>query len=107
MLILLAPVRNKLPQYYDLLHTMHKFCVHSNRYLFALQIKQDLATGRLVCNMNTTAMLSAYIAQGELGDYSEEDMPDHTYLKCISFVPNQSDELEQGIMQYHRGFGYV
>ena len=50
-------------------------------------------------------MLSAYIAQGELGDYSAEEMPDHTYLKCISFVPNQTDELEQLIMQFHRGFG--
>lgn len=78
-----------------------------SRYLFALQIKQDLATGRLVCNDNTTAMLSAYIAQGEIGDYSEEEMPDHTYLKCISFTPSQGDELEQCIMQYHRGLGYV
>lgn len=77
------------------------------RYLFALQVKQDLSTGRLVCNTNTTAILSAYIAQGELGDYNEEEMPDHTYLKCISFIPNQTDELEQCIMQYHRGFGWV
>ncbi|KAF6024479.1 FARP1 [Bugula neritina] len=75
------------------------------RYLFALQVKQDLASGRLICNMNTTAMLSAYIAQGELGDYCEEEMPDHTYLKCISFVPSQTDELEQCILQYHRGVG--
>ncbi|XP_067948074.1 FERM, ARHGEF and pleckstrin domain-containing protein 2-like isoform X2 [Watersipora subatra] len=75
------------------------------RYLFALQIKQDLASGRLSCTVNTTAMLSAYIAQGELGDYSAEEMPDHTYLKCISFAPNQSDELEQLIMQFHQGFG--
>ena len=50
-------------------------------------------------------MLSACIAQGELGDYSPEEMPDHTYLKCISFVPNQNDELELLIMQFHQGFG--
>ena len=68
-------------------------------------MKQDLASGRLICNINTTAMLSAYIAQGELGDYCEEEMPDHTYLKCISFVPSQTDELEQCILQYHRGLG--
>ena len=76
-----------------------------SRYLFALQIKQDLSTGRLSCTLNTTAMLSACIAQGELGDYSPEEMPDHTYLKCISFVPNQNDELELLIMQFHQGFG--
>lgn len=74
------------------------------RYQFALQIRQDLATGRLQCNTNTSALLSAYIAQSELGDFQPGDYTDHTYLKCISFVPHQTEELEKRIMEYHRTF---
>ncbi|OUC48895.1 hypothetical protein D917_05886, partial [Trichinella nativa] len=33
------------------------------RYLFALQIKRDLASGELVCNENTAAVMASYIVQ--------------------------------------------
>jgi hypothetical protein len=34
------------------------------RYLFALQIKRDLAMGALLCSDNTAALLASYIVQG-------------------------------------------
>jgi len=34
------------------------------RYLFSLQIKQDLINGDLVCNDNTSALLISYLIQG-------------------------------------------
>ena len=34
------------------------------RYLFALQMKRNLASGKLICNENTAALLASYIAQG-------------------------------------------
>ncbi|KAK4473749.1 hypothetical protein MN116_003090 [Schistosoma mekongi] len=35
------------------------------RYLFALQIKIDLRSGRLQCSESTAALLAAFIVQGE------------------------------------------
>ncbi|OUC41502.1 FERM protein [Trichinella nativa] len=58
------------------------------RYLFALQIKRDLASGELVCNENTAAVMASYIVQSECGDFCAEDYPDHTYLSSVRFVPN-------------------
>jgi len=36
------------------------------RYLFALQIKQDIANNLLTCSENTLAVMAAYIAQCKL-----------------------------------------
>lgn len=36
------------------------------RYLFGLQVKKDLANGRLPCSENTAALMASYILQGEL-----------------------------------------
>jgi FERM/RhoGEF/pleckstrin domain protein 2 len=35
------------------------------RYLFSLQIKRDLASGVLLCNDNTAALMASFIVQGE------------------------------------------
>ena len=34
------------------------------RYLYALQIKKDLANGRLPCSENTAALMASYMLQG-------------------------------------------
>ena len=34
------------------------------RYLYALQIKRDLAHGQLMCSANTAALMASYIVQG-------------------------------------------
>ncbi|XP_076324310.1 uncharacterized protein LOC143232587 isoform X2 [Tachypleus tridentatus] len=72
------------------------------RYLFSLQIKQDLAEGALQCNDNTAALIASYIVQADCGDYNVEEYPDHTYLSSFKFVPYQNDELERKIMENHK-----
>ncbi|XP_063605248.1 FERM, ARHGEF and pleckstrin domain-containing protein 1-like isoform X3 [Penaeus indicus] len=72
------------------------------RYLFALQIKRDLAHGWLMCNDNTAALMASYIVQAECGDFVDEDYPDHRYLSLYKFVPSQDGELERKIMENHK-----
>ena len=36
------------------------------RYLFALQVKRDLATGTMPCQEHTAVLLASYIVQGKL-----------------------------------------
>ncbi|XP_067944767.1 band 4.1-like protein 5 [Watersipora subatra] len=77
------------------------------RYYFALQIKQDLVSGRLRCSENTAVILAAYIVQSELGDFYYQ-AHGHDYLKNIQLLPNQTDELEDKIADHHktlRGLG--
>ncbi|EFX84918.1 hypothetical protein DAPPUDRAFT_314509 [Daphnia pulex] len=72
------------------------------RYLFCMQIKQDLAQGTLQCNDKTAALIASYLVQAECGDYVAEDYPDHTYLSSYRFVPHQDPELERRIMDNHK-----
>ena len=72
------------------------------RYLFALQMKRNLANGKLICNENTAALLASYIAQADLGDFMDDHHVDHNYLSNHTFVPNQSVEFEQKVMEFHR-----
>ncbi|XP_048240865.1 FERM, ARHGEF and pleckstrin domain-containing protein 2-like isoform X2 [Haliotis rufescens] len=72
------------------------------RYLFALQIKQDLLSGVMPCSDNTAALLASYIAQAEIGDFLVDDYLDHTYLSSMKFVPSQTPDLEEKIMEYHK-----
>ncbi|XP_061105349.1 FERM domain-containing protein 7-like [Conger conger] len=69
------------------------------RYLFALQIKQDLSNGSLTCNDNSAALLVSYILQSELGDYDEE--LDMQHLDSKKYVPNQ-EYLDRKIMRLHK-----
>ncbi|KAM8899022.1 FERM domain-containing protein 7 [Spinachia spinachia] len=69
------------------------------RYLFALQIKQDLSNGSLTCNDNSAALLVSHILQSELGDYDEE--MDSQHLEMKQYVPNQ-EYLDHKITKFHR-----
>jgi len=40
------------------------FLVVASRYLFALQIKRDLASGALVCQEHTAVLLASFVVQG-------------------------------------------
>ncbi|KAL3990024.1 FERM C-terminal PH-like domain family protein [Acanthocheilonema viteae] len=71
------------------------------RYLFALQIKRDLAMGELLCNENTAALLASYIVQSDCGDFAAEDYPDDSYLSSARFIPNQSAEFQRKVMENH------
>ncbi|XP_049923883.1 FERM domain-containing protein 7 [Epinephelus moara] len=69
------------------------------RYLFALQIKQDLSNGSLTCNDNSAALLVSHILQSELGDYDEE--LDGHHLEMKQYVPNQ-EYLDHKIIKFHK-----
>uniref|UniRef100_A0A8C4ZIA0 FERM domain-containing protein n=1 Tax=Gadus morhua TaxID=8049 RepID=A0A8C4ZIA0_GADMO len=69
------------------------------RYLFALQIKQDLCNGSLTCNDNSAALLVSHILQAELGDYTDE--VDCHHLEMKHYVPNQ-EYLDHKIIKYHK-----
>ncbi|XP_076019269.1 FERM domain-containing protein 7 [Genypterus blacodes] len=69
------------------------------RYLFALQIKQDLSNGSLTCHDNSAALLVSHILQSELGDYDEE--LDCHHLEMKQYVPNQ-EYLDHKIIKFHK-----
>ncbi|XP_059535722.1 FERM domain-containing protein 7 [Myotis daubentonii] len=69
------------------------------RYLFTLQIKKDLALGRLPCSDNCTALMVSHILQSELGDFHEET--DRKHLSQTRYLPNQ-DCLESKIVHFHQ-----
>ncbi|XP_044293910.1 band 4.1-like protein 5 isoform X3 [Varanus komodoensis] len=66
------------------------------RYLFVLQLKQDILSGKLECPFETAVQLAAYMLQAELGDYDPaEHVPD--IVSEFRFVPNQTEEMELAI----------
>ncbi|XP_065545428.1 FERM domain-containing protein 7 isoform X4 [Lathamus discolor] len=69
------------------------------RYLFTLQIKKDLAQGRLPCSDKSAALLVSHLLQSELGDFHEET--DQEHLASHRYLPNQ-EYLDHKIMHYHR-----
>uniref|UniRef100_A0A671SZY7 FERM, ARHGEF and pleckstrin domain-containing protein 1 n=1 Tax=Sinocyclocheilus anshuiensis TaxID=1608454 RepID=A0A671SZY7_9TELE len=69
------------------------------RYLFALQIKHDLACGRLTCNESSAALLVSHIVQSEIGDFDEVQCKQH--LLNNKYIPVQ-DALMDKIIEYHR-----
>ncbi|KAG5262147.1 hypothetical protein AALO_G00292710 [Alosa alosa] len=69
------------------------------RYLFALQIKHDLACGRLTCNDTSAALLVSHIVQSEVGDF--DDVQSRQHLLNNKYIPDQ-DALMDKITDYHR-----
>ncbi|ELU11305.1 hypothetical protein CAPTEDRAFT_179012 [Capitella teleta] len=72
------------------------------RYLFALQVKRDLATGAMPCQEHTAVLLASYIAQAEIGDFLEDEYIDHAYLSQLRLLPNQTEDLDIKIREHHR-----
>uniref|UniRef100_A0A4W5P0R2 FERM, ARHGEF and pleckstrin domain-containing protein 1 n=1 Tax=Hucho hucho TaxID=62062 RepID=A0A4W5P0R2_9TELE len=68
------------------------------RYLFALQIKHDLACGRLTCNDSSAALLVSHIIQSEIGDFEESQSRQH--LLNNSYIPDQVALMDK-IMEFH------
>ncbi|KAM7160191.1 FERM, ARHGEF and pleckstrin domain-containing protein 2 isoform 6-T8 [Macrochelys suwanniensis] len=69
------------------------------RYLFALQIKRDLAEERLTCSDNTAALIISHLLQSEIGDFDESLDCDH--LKTNQYLPNQ-ERVQGKILEFHR-----
>ncbi|RXN00055.1 FERM, RhoGEF and pleckstrin domain-containing protein 1 [Acipenser ruthenus] len=68
------------------------------RYLFALQVKQDLASSRLTCNDSSAALLVSHIVQSEIGDFDEAQSRRH--LRENKYIPDQ-EALEDKIAEFH------
>ncbi|XP_075394587.1 FERM domain-containing protein 7 [Tenrec ecaudatus] len=69
------------------------------RYLFTLQIKKDLALGRLPCSDTCAALMVSHILQSELGNFHEET--DRKHLAQTRYLPNQNC-LESKILHFHQ-----
>ncbi|CAI9735693.1 5 isoform X2 [Octopus vulgaris] len=74
------------------------------RYMFFLQIKSDILSGKLLCSFETTVELAALALQSELGDFDPEV---HTpgFISEFRFVPNQTEEMEIEIYKQYQNVG--
>ncbi|XP_043398831.1 band 4.1-like protein 2 isoform X8 [Chelonia mydas] len=71
------------------------------RYFLCLQLRQDIASGRLPCSFVTHALLGSYTLQAELGDYDSEEHNNH-YISEFQFAPNQTKEMEDKVVELHK-----
>ncbi|TGZ68793.1 hypothetical protein CRM22_004083 [Opisthorchis felineus] len=71
------------------------------RYLFALQVRKDLQTGRLTCSESTAALLAAFIVQGRIGDFLEDIYVDHTYLSGLQLLPTTTVAFLKKVAECH------
>ncbi|CAD5111921.1 DgyrCDS1181 [Dimorphilus gyrociliatus] len=73
------------------------------RYQLVLQLRSDIAEGKLPCSFVTHALLGSYIVQAELGDYDPaEHGHDFSYLKDMKFAPQQTEDLLIKISELHK-----
>ncbi|XP_047380266.1 band 4.1-like protein 4B isoform X3 [Sciurus carolinensis] len=68
------------------------------RYLFVLQLRHDILSGKLKCPYETAVELAALCLQAELG---ECELPEHTpeLVSEFRFIPNQTEAMEFDIFQ--------
>ncbi|KAL1791157.1 band 2 isoform X8, partial [Sigmodon hispidus] len=71
------------------------------RYFLCLQLRQDIASGRLPCSFVTHALLGSYTLQAEHGDYDPEEY-DSIDLSDFQFAPAQTKELEEKVADLHK-----
>ncbi|XP_065820262.1 band 4.1-like protein 2 isoform X12 [Labrus bergylta] len=72
------------------------------RYLLCLQLREDVATGRLPCSFVTHALLGSYTLQAEFGDYEPDQPRPLDYINQRTFAPNQNKEMEEKILELHK-----
>ncbi|KAH9422904.1 hypothetical protein DERP_008168 [Dermatophagoides pteronyssinus] len=72
-----------------------------SRYLFFLQLKQDLLSGKLPCTEEVASTLASYSLQSEFGD-CEPDEHDLAFVSEFRFVSGQTERLEQKILDEWR-----
>ncbi|CAD5117044.1 DgyrCDS5868 [Dimorphilus gyrociliatus] len=71
------------------------------RYHYFMQIRTDIANGKLHAPVDTAIVLAALTVQSDLGDYSpEEHGPE--YLRDVKLIPNQTHAFEQAVMRAHQ-----
>ncbi|XP_042359102.1 band 4.1-like protein 2 isoform X2 [Plectropomus leopardus] len=72
------------------------------RYLLCLQLREDVASGRLPCSFVTHALLGSYTLQAELGDYEPDQPRPLDSVSQLTFAPNQNKEMEEKILELHK-----
>ncbi|XP_074541172.1 band 4.1-like protein 2 isoform X6 [Halichoeres trimaculatus] len=72
------------------------------RFLLCLQLREDVATGRLPCSFVTHALLGSYTLQAEFGDYEPDQPRPLDYISQRTFAPNQNKEMEEKILELHK-----
>ncbi|XP_066555595.1 band 4.1-like protein 2 isoform X3 [Amia ocellicauda] len=71
------------------------------RYFLCLQLRQDIASGRLPCSFVTHSLLGSYTLQAELGDYDPEEHR-HDYISDFQFAPSHTKEMEEKVVELHK-----
>ncbi|XP_028622281.1 band 4.1-like protein 2 isoform X3 [Grammomys surdaster] len=71
------------------------------RYFLCLQLRQDIASGRLPCSFVTHALLGSYTLQAEHGDYDPEEY-ESIDLGDFQFAPVHTKELEEKVAELHK-----
>ncbi|XP_070705488.1 band 4.1-like protein 2 isoform X5 [Pempheris klunzingeri] len=72
------------------------------RYLLCLQLREDVASGRLPCSFVTHALLGSYTLQAEFGDFEPDQPRPLDYISQRTFAPNQNKEMEEKILELHK-----
>ncbi|XP_039535970.1 protein 4.1b isoform X4 [Pimephales promelas] len=76
------------------------------RYLLCLQLKKDILIGRLPCPSDILPLLGSYTVQSTLGDY-DPNLHKNNYVSEIVLAPNQSEELEERVMELHSTYRFM
>ncbi|XP_055728841.1 protein 4.1-like isoform X8 [Salvelinus fontinalis] len=71
------------------------------RYLLCLQLRQDIASGRLPCSFVTHSLLGSYSLQAELGDHDPDEQR-LDYISDFQFAPSQTKEMEEKVVELHK-----
>lgn len=72
------------------------------RHLIYLQLRRDLAHGRLYVTGDDAARLMALIVQSELGDFDQSEHIGNTYISHLKLAPNQTAKIEERVIQLHK-----
>ncbi|XP_041118482.1 band 4.1-like protein 5 [Polyodon spathula] len=68
------------------------------RYLFVLQLKQDILSGKLECPFDTAVELAAFSLQAELGDCDPAEQGPELVSE-FRFIPEQTEDMELSIYE--------
>lgn len=85
-------------QYYPI-HPERLFDEYT-RYLFFLQIREDLFLERLRCTHEAKVMLLAYTAQSVLGNY-DSNVHKHGYIADLPLLPRMSEDQLNSVFLRH------
>ncbi|KAM6906436.1 band 4.1-like protein 2 isoform 2-T3 [Lycodopsis pacificus] len=72
------------------------------RYLLCLQLREDVASGRLPCSFVTHALLGSYTLQAEFGDHEPEQPRPLDNVGQLTFAPNQNKDMEEKVLELHK-----